>query len=127
MDRERPMGPRPVQGQGGGGQQAGGPQGGGGWGQEQQQAQAAAQYRGPRLEQYYSNVAMVAVSPREISVLFGRFVPVPQAQDQSGLMPIYEKQILMTVEQAQDLVRTLSQAVQDFRTRGQQGQQPPQE
>jgi hypothetical protein len=71
----------------------------------------------PRMESYYSNCAVVATSPREISVLFGRYVSVYTEQQGQGAVPVYEKQILMTVEQAEDLVKTLSQAVQDFRSR----------
>ena len=74
----------------------------------------------PRIDSYYSSVAMVATSPREISVLFGSYVPAVSQTGEHGAVPVYEKQILMTVEQVEDLVRTLNQAVKDFKTRREQ-------
>ncbi|MDQ1237939.1 MAG: hypothetical protein QG577_123 [Thermodesulfobacteriota bacterium] len=71
----------------------------------------------PRIDAYYSSVAIVATSPREISVIFGRYVPTFGQAGEQGAVPVYERQILMTVEQVEDLVRTLNQAVQDFKMR----------
>jgi hypothetical protein len=65
---------------------------------------------------YYSNCAMVATSPRDISLFFGRFVPVPDKGSQ-GLGELYERQIYMTVEQAEDLARMLTQTVGMYRSR----------
>ncbi|MEW6136587.1 MAG: DUF3467 domain-containing protein [Thermodesulfobacteriota bacterium] len=65
---------------------------------------------------YYSNCALVATSPRDISLFFGRFVPVPDKGSQ-GLGELYERQIYMTVEQAEDLARMLTQTVKMYRAR----------
>jgi hypothetical protein len=65
---------------------------------------------------YYSNCAMVATSPRDISLFFGRFVPVPDKGSQ-GLGELYERQIYMTIEQAEDLARMLTQTVRMYRSR----------
>jgi hypothetical protein len=68
---------------------------------------------------YYSNCAMVAVSPRDISLFFGRFTPVPDNKGGQTLGELYERQIYMTVEQAEDLMRMLSQTLQAFKARKQ--------
>jgi len=68
---------------------------------------------------YYSNCAMVAVSPRDISLFFGRFTPVPDNEGGQALGELYERQIYMTVEQAEDLMRMLSQTLQAFKARRQ--------
>lgn len=65
---------------------------------------------------YYSNCVMVATSPRDISLFFGRFVPVPEKGSQ-GLGELYERQIYMTIEQAEDLARMLTQTVRVYRSR----------
>jgi peptide methionine sulfoxide reductase MsrA len=66
---------------------------------------------------YYSNCAMVAVSPRDISLFFGRFTPVSDNKGNQALGELYERQIYMTVEQAEDLVRMLTQTLQAFKAR----------
>jgi hypothetical protein len=71
---------------------------------------------------YYSNCAMVATSPRDISLFFGRFVPIPDKGSQ-GLGELYERQIYMTVEQAEDLARMLTQTVRMYRSRKGSAQQ----
>jgi hypothetical protein len=71
---------------------------------------------------YYSNCALVATSPRDISLFFGRFVPVPDKGSQ-GLGELYERQIYMTVEQAEDLARMLTQTVRMYRSRRADSQQ----
>jgi hypothetical protein len=68
---------------------------------------------------YYSNCAMVAVSPRDISLFFGRFTPVPDNKGGQTLGELYERQIYMTVEQAEDIMRMLSQTLQAFKARKQ--------
>lgn len=60
---------------------------------------------------YYSNCAMVAMSPRDISLYFGRYVPTRDNKGGQQLTELYERQIYMTVEQAQDLVKMLSQTI----------------
>jgi hypothetical protein len=67
------------------------------------------------VEAYYSNCAVVATSPRDVSILFGRYLtPAPNAPS-TELMPFYEKQIYMTVEQAADLAEALMESVRNFR------------
>jgi hypothetical protein len=71
----------------------------------------------PRIEPYYANCVVVATSPREVSVIFGRYAaPYPGTEGQD-VVPLFEKQILMTVEQAEELVKALGEAVEEFRTR----------
>jgi hypothetical protein len=76
---------------------------------------------------YYSNCAMVATSPRDISLFFGRFTPVPDNKGGQTLGELYERQIYMTVEQAEDLPRMLTQTVQMYRSRRQDSQQESRE
>lgn len=63
---------------------------------------------------YYSNCAMVAMSPRDISLYFGRYVPTRDNRGSQQLTELYERQIYMTLEQAQDLVRMLNQTIDMF-------------
>lgn len=72
---------------------------------------------------YYSNCAMVATSPRDISLFFGRFTPVPDNKGGQTLGELYERQIYMTVEQAEDLARMLTQTVQMYQSRKASAQQ----
>jgi hypothetical protein len=66
---------------------------------------------------YYSNCAMIAMSPRDISLYFGRFMPVSDDKGNQGLAEFYERQVYMTVEQAEDLVRMLSQTLETAKAR----------
>lgn len=66
---------------------------------------------------YYSNCAMVATSPRDISLFFGRYVPSSNEKGEQTLVELYEHQIYMTLEQAEDLVRILNQTVQVTKAR----------
>jgi hypothetical protein len=69
-----------------------------------------------RMSIYYSNCAMAATSPRDVSVFFGRYVP---AKDQSGgqtLVELYEQQVYMTVQQAEDLAALLSRTVEAIKS-----------
>ncbi|MGB6068021.1 MAG: DUF3467 domain-containing protein [Desulfomonilaceae bacterium] len=74
---------------------------------------------------YYSNCAMVATSPRDISLFFGRFVPVSGDKGAQSLGELYERQIYMTVEQAEDLVKMLTRTLEAFRSRKQVMGEPP--
>ncbi len=65
---------------------------------------------------YYANCAMVATSPRDLSVYFGRYTPVADDKGGQQLAELYERQIYMTLEQAEDLMRILGQTVQAMRT-----------
>lgn len=73
--------------------------------------------QGQRVEFYYTNCAAVMASPKEISVFFGRYIPVPSEGRGTTMAPLYEKQILMTVEQALELVGALKKAVDDFQVK----------
>jgi hypothetical protein len=68
---------------------------------------------------YYSNCAMIATSPRDISLFFGRLAPVQDDKGAQTLAELYERQIYMTVEQAEDLARMLTQTVQMYRSQRQ--------
>jgi hypothetical protein len=68
------------------------------------------------VQVYYANCAMVATSPRDISVYFGRFTPVTDDKGSQQLAELYERQVYMTVEQAEDLMRILGQTVQAMRS-----------
>jgi hypothetical protein len=66
---------------------------------------------------YYTNCAMVATSPRDISLYFGRYVPASDEGGGQQLAELYERQIYMTVEQAEDLAKILNQTIQTIRNR----------
>jgi hypothetical protein len=66
---------------------------------------------------YYANCAMVATSPRDISLYFGRYVPASDEQGGQQLAELYERQIYMTVEQAEDLAKILNQTIQALKKR----------
>jgi hypothetical protein len=113
----------PAQGQNkmvqGAGQQVMMPQyGGGAGGGEGMMVRRMAAREG--MESYYSNCAVVASSPREISVLFGRYVTPPPGSGSAELNPVYERQIYMTVEQAEDLAKALVETVKLFKAKANQ-------
>jgi hypothetical protein len=84
---------------------------------ETQNQAGPARMMSGQLSVYYANCAMIATSPRDVSLFFGRFVP---AQDEKGgqkLVELYERQVYMTVEQAEDLASVLNQTVQAFKAR----------
>jgi hypothetical protein len=70
-----------------------------------------------QIRVYYANCAAVALSPREFSLFFGRYVPAPDGKGPRGLSELYERQIYMTIEQAEDLVQMLTQSIQAFKAR----------
>jgi hypothetical protein len=70
-----------------------------------------------QMSVYYTNCAMVATSPRDISLYFGRYVPASDEQGGHQLAELYERQIYMTVEQAEDLAKILNQTIQAIRSR----------
>jgi hypothetical protein len=86
-------------------------------GAPQRQPQSGpARMMSERMSIYYSNTAMVATSPRDISLFFGRYVP---AKDQGGgqtLVELYEQQVYMTVQQAEDLATLLSRTVEAIKS-----------
>ena len=92
-------------------------------GTEQPESQRTAGQMGPSrvlardISVYYSNCAMVATTPRDISMFFGRLVPASDEKGGQTLAELYERQIYMTLEQAEDLARMLTQTVANFKTR----------
>ena len=88
---------------------------------KQQQPGGPARMMARQMGMYYSNCAMVATSPRDISLFFGRFVPGSNEQGGQSMVELYEHQIYMTVEQAEDLVRILTQTLEATKARKAQG------
>jgi hypothetical protein len=66
---------------------------------------------------YYSNCAMVGTSPRDISLFFGRYVPATDDQGNQTMAEFYERQVYMTVEQAESLAQALTQTVKAYKDR----------
>jgi hypothetical protein len=66
---------------------------------------------------YYSNCALVALSPRDISLFFGRFFPMSDGKGPTALGELYERQVYMTIEQAEDLARMLTETIRGFKAR----------
>jgi hypothetical protein len=75
-----------------------------------------------QLSVYYANCVMIATSPRDLSLFFGRFVPTPDEQGGQKLAEVYERQVYMTIEQAEDLANVLNQTVKAFRARREPGE-----
>ena len=73
-----------------------------------------------QLSVYYANCAMIATSPRDISLFFGRFVPASDEKGGQKLVELYERQVYMTLEQAEDLAAVLNQTVKAFKARREQ-------
>ena len=91
-------------------EQAGGPQ----------QTGGPARMMAKQVNMYYSNCAMVATSPRDISLFFGRYVPGSNEKGEQSMVELYENQIYMTLDQAEDLVRILNQTLEAIKTRRQE-------
>lgn len=86
--------------------------------QPQAQPQAGpAKVMAKDLGTYYSNCAMVATSPRDISLFFGRYVPAANEKGEQSLIELYEHQVYMTFDQAEDLVRILHQTIEMAKAR----------
>jgi hypothetical protein len=66
---------------------------------------------------YYSNCAMVATTPKDISLIFGRYVPANNQQGEQTMAELYERHIYMTVEQAEELKNTLSRTLEVIKSR----------
>ncbi|MGO8822960.1 MAG: DUF3467 domain-containing protein [Desulfomonilaceae bacterium] len=70
---------------------------------------------------YYSNCALVATTPKDISLIFGRYVPANNQQGEQTMAELYERHIYMTFEQAEELSKTLARTVEaseEFHPRG---------
>ncbi|MBM4328016.1 MAG: DUF3467 domain-containing protein [Deltaproteobacteria bacterium] len=76
---------------------------------------ALARVLSPQMVIYYANCAMVATSPRDVSLFFGRLMPTQDEQGGQRLAEMYERQVYMTVEQAEDLARILAQTLERYR------------
>ena len=85
----------------------------------QQQPGAPSRMMAKQVNMYYSNCAMVATSPRDISLFFGRYVPGSNEKGEQSMVELYENQIYMTFDQAEDLVRILNQTLDAIKTRRQ--------
>jgi hypothetical protein len=67
-----------------------------------------------QIQSYYSNCAMLATTPLDISLYFGRLIPVTRETGEQGLAEYYEKQIVVTIEQARKIANALLQTVQSI-------------
>jgi Protein of unknown function (DUF3467) len=84
---------------------------------QRQPQSGPARMMSERMSIYYSNCAMVATSPRDISLFFGRYVPGSNAKGEQSMVELYEQQIYMTLGQAEDLVRILTQTLEATKAR----------
>ena len=93
---------------------------------EEQEANQSAQERNPgdltrimsrQMAIYYSNCALVATTPKDISLIFGRYVPANNQQGEQTMAELYERHIYMTFEQAEELSKTLARTVEAFKSR----------
>jgi hypothetical protein len=88
---------------------------------QQRQPGAPARAMAQQMSIYYSNCAMVATSPRDLSVYFGRYVPGSNPKGEQSMVELYEHQIYMTLGQAEDLVRILTQTLDAIKMRAKEG------
>ncbi len=70
-----------------------------------------------QLSIYYANCAMLATSPKDVSVFFGRYTPSANDKGEQILAEIYERQVYMTIEQAEELAKALTRTVEVFKSR----------
>ncbi len=77
-----------------------------------------------QIQSYYSNCAMLSTTPLDISIYFGRLIPINNEKGEQGLAEYYEKQITMTIDQAKKIGSALMQTVQVMEARR---EQPPQQ
>ena len=71
---------------------------------------------GPRLDRGDIN-AHSEQDALDVSLFFGRYVPVPNEKGEQTLVELCEHQIYMTLEQAEDLVKILNQTVEVTKAR----------
>ncbi len=84
---------------------------------EQPTRQGVPRVMSPQLSIYYSNSVMVATSPKDVSLYFGRYVPTTTEDGGQSLTEFYERQIYMTYQQAEELMRALMQTMEALRAR----------
>lgn len=65
-----------------------------------------------KLSIYYSNCAMLATTPVDLSLYFGRLTPVTREGGQQSLVEYYEHQIIMTADQARNLAAALTRTLE---------------
>ena len=61
---------------------------------------------------YYSNTVMVATSPVDICLYFGRYSQTRNENQEPVPAELYERQIYMTMDQAKRLAQVLNQTIQ---------------
>ncbi len=82
-----------------------------------QQSRSVSRVMSPQMSIYYSNSVMVATSPKDVSLYFGRYVPTTAEDGAQGLSEFYERQVYMTFQQAEELTRALMQTMEALRGR----------
>jgi hypothetical protein len=87
----------------------------------QQRPSAPTRIMAKNMGVYYSNCTMIATSPRDLSVYFGRYVPGSNEKGEQSIVELYEHQIYMTLGQAEDLARILSQTLKAIKMKAKEG------
>jgi hypothetical protein len=67
-----------------------------------------------QIQSYYSNCAMLATTPLDISLYFGKLVPVTRENGEQSFAEYYERQIIVTIEQARKIANALLQTIQSI-------------
>lgn len=70
-----------------------------------------------QMGSYYCNCAIAATSPKDISLFLGKLVRMPDQQGTPRLVELFERQVDMTVEQAEEIISVLTQTVEVFKAR----------
>ncbi len=60
---------------------------------------------------YYSNCAMVSMSPVDMALYFGRYSPMNKESGEQVLAEVYDKQIILTYDQARNLAAGIAQTL----------------
>jgi hypothetical protein len=71
---------------------------------------------------------MIATSPKDVALFFGRYIPGSNEKGEQTLTELYERQVYMTIEQAEELAMTLTRTVDAMKARkagAQTAGQPP--
>ena len=70
-----------------------------------------------QMATYYCNCAIAATSAKDISLFLGKLVRMPGEQGAPRLVELFERQVDMTVEQAQEIISVLTQTVEVFKAK----------
>lgn len=70
-----------------------------------------------QMAAYYCNCAIAATSPKDISLFLGKLVRMPDQQGMPRLVELFERQVDMTVEQAEEIISVLTQTVEVFKAK----------